>query len=212
LPIDPVVTAMGLTGRSVLECPTGRCIILHYPPADLEPPDLSQVLDSDPNSTEDNGEVYFELASPWCAPAVTDAALSTFNCCTYAVGDIVGLTPGDWINPVPDGNTDNSNPMQILLDSYFRRVKVYQDPTADWEGIERDQDLRRDDVLCYVQTGEESVQFVHVGKVYPLNGKNWLLSKFGCGPIVRAPISASGNHFSGHWTKVWVYRIKVDAL
>jgi hypothetical protein len=212
LRLDAIVTAMGVTGRSVLDCPAGKCILLHYPPVELEAPELSAVLESDPASSEDDGELFEEDGNRWCSAAAKGANLSTFNCCTFAVGDIVGLTPADWVNPVASGNTDDTNPMEILLDSYFQCVKVYPGPTVNWQAIERDQDLHVHDVLCFVQVEPSASQFVHVGKVLPNKGINWLVSKFGCGPLVKASIAATGEHFSGHWTEVRVYRSKGKSI
>ena len=204
--IDPIMTALGVTGRSYLVCPKGKCVILHYPPTEPEAPDLGNVLDLDPDSPEDDGEMYCDEASPWCSVSATGSDLSTFNCCTFAVGDVVGLTPADWINPVSTGNTDDSNPMLILLDSYFIRVKAYAGPDLNWDAIENDDQLQENDVLCYVQTGEKAIEFVHAGKICKNKGHNWLVSKFGLGPLVKAPLRSAGSFFSGHFDVVWVYR------
>jgi len=47
--------------------------------------------------------------------------LDTLNCCAYAVGD---LLEGDWLNPSRRNAANQTDPFQIVLDSYFREVQV----------------------------------------------------------------------------------------
>jgi hypothetical protein len=205
-PLEPIITHVGLTGRSVLACTAGYCVILHYPPAPVEIEDLTSVLEDDPHSDQDNGEVYDDPRSPWCSPNVVPSALNTFNCCTFAVGDVVGLTPRDWIRPIPSGDTYFTAPMEVLLDSFFRRVKIYPAPKSDWSRIENDSDLQEDDVICFVAVGREYTTYTHVGKIFKRLDKNWIISKFGAGPILRTTLRATAAKFSDQFDQVWVYR------
>ncbi len=208
--IEPIRTHLGLTGRSVLACPAGYCVILHYPPAPVDIEDLTDVLEGDPASDEDNGELYYDPNSRWCTAAAMGEARNTFNCCTFAVGDVAGLTPEDWIVPIPSGDAFNTLPMDVILNSYYQRVQAIEGPRINWQAIERDDSLQTDDVLCYVRTTDQYVCYTHVGKIWKQDGRNWLISKFGAGPIIRATVEATGQGFSGEFDKIWIYRQKAD--
>jgi hypothetical protein len=206
--IEPIRTHLGITGRSVLACPAGYCIILHYPPAPVETEDLSTMLEGNPDTDDDSGEVYDDPTSQWCTPSAMGEARNTFNCCTFAVGDVAGLTPDDWILPTPSGDAFNTLPMEVLLDSYYQRVKTFDGPQFDWRAIERDESLQTDDVLCYVRTTDQYRCYTHAGRIWRHDGRNWLISKCGAGPIVRATIEATGLRFWGEFDTIWIYRQK----
>ena len=206
--IESVRSIEGFLGRSLIACPAGPCIVLHFPPKLTDPLDLTTVLEADTDSTADDGELFFEEGNRWCTTPTYAGDQSTFNCCTFAVGDLLGLTTHDWIAPNPSPVTAFTVPMQVVLDSYFQLQRVYPGPDVDWEAAVADVDLQEGDVLCYVRTQSATPEFIHVGKVVKKDGQNWVVSKLGKGPIVAATIKATGREFSGEFDEVRVYRAK----
>ena len=61
--IEPVRTNVGVTGRSVLHCSAGECIILHYPPTFVDIKNLDEALKFNPDSLDDDGECILMLAA-----------------------------------------------------------------------------------------------------------------------------------------------------
>jgi hypothetical protein len=205
--MEPVRTMIGLTGRSLLRCPAGDCIVLHFPPVRVDNREALEIFKRLPGIAEEDAEVHLDPNSRWCQ---YDAryATNTFNCCTYAVGDVVGLTTDDWISCDAIGNTCFTNPMQVLLDSYFERVKVYRPPFI---GMETDPALRAEDVLCFVNTASPRPTYCHAGRVCKRNGTNRLVSKIGEGPILRTSIKAVAMRYSAGFDEIWVYRARGTA-
>lgn len=201
--MDSIQTGRGLVGRSVISCPAGECIILHYP---LRPLTEEQRSDYVNTRTMREGRLA-ETVSPLWSPASSFGSVNgTFNCCTYAVGDVLGLSSSDWLAPNASGDTEDTVPMQIVLDSYYSVVRSYPGPKIDWESIQEDGDLRDDDVLCFVNTSAAKDEYAHVGRIRKRDSANWLVSKLGVGPIVESPIEATGSDFAGQFNDVRIYR------
>jgi len=206
--LEPVRTLAGITGRSVLECPAGSCIILHYPPLHVDLGDLRGFLEESAQTTDEVAEIYSDPANRWSWAETAYRTNNTFNCCTYAVGDVVGLTTDDWVAPSASGDTYYTVPMQIILDSYFDQIRTYRDPSNGWEEVVLDTHLREEDVLCCVSTEGRRPDFAHAGRICKKNGTNWLLSKFGSGPIVRSTLRKVASEYDGLFDQIWVYRAK----
>ncbi len=64
--LEPVRSMIGVTGRSILQCPSGNCIIMHYPPAAVDLGDVGELLAGDPNNPDDDGELYDNPDDRWC--------------------------------------------------------------------------------------------------------------------------------------------------
>jgi hypothetical protein len=218
--IAPVPTQSGLAGRSVVECPAGPCIVLHFPPYEMNPQEsremeefVARMLIGDPSTTADDGELFRDEQHRWCAETDGEVMQSTFNCCTFAVGDVVGLTADDWIMPLECGQADGTFPMQVVLDSYFELAHQYRvdGRPFDWARIESDAELQQDDVLCFVQTlltGGTSTRIVHAGRIWKHKGRNWIASKIGAGPILMTPIETLAREFGGQFDVVRIHRPK----
>ena len=200
--LDPVRTHRGLVGRSALECPAGDCILLHYP---RRLASQAQQAMYDQLETTRTGELFVDDESRWTTHD-GGVPLDTFNCCTFAVGDWLGLSTADWVAPNRTSDTEGTVPMQVVLDSYFKLVREYDHSDLDWQLIEQDAGLENDDVFCFVSTRQGVVEFTHVGRISKVGAQNWLISKLGNGPIVRAPIQATGADFRGQFDGVQVYR------
>lgn len=204
--IEPVRTATGIMGRSILVCPSGDCVIFHFPPVWTDTTDLDSFIESVPEDLAKEIEVYDDPSNPWCRAGMTEVTSNMFNCCTFAVGDVVGLSPRDWINPGPNGDTYYTAPMQVILDSYFARVKMYAIPTVDWRRLEQDVAIHPGDVVCFMKTRDRGPQLVHAGKIRRSQGKNELVSKLGVGPIVRSSLRAVAAEFADDTNEIWIYR------
>lgn len=221
--ISPVPTPSGLVGRSVIECPAGPCIVLHFPPTGLKPEEsremqefVARLLTGDPATSEDDGELFCDQQGRWCQGTDDEVIQSTFNCCTFAVGDVLGLTTDDWIMPLKYGLADNTLPMQVVLDSYFESVRHFrvEDVAFDWTRIELDAELRQTDVVCFVQTvltNGVSTRFVHAGRIWKHEGRNWLVSKIGDGPILVTPIETLAREYVGDFDIIQIHRVKVQS-
>ncbi len=123
----------------------------------------------------------------------------------------MGLTPDDWIAPIANGDTYFTVPMQVILDSYFDRITVYKRPIHDWSVIERDGRLQPQDVICCVDTTTPLIAFVHAGRICKKGDKNWVLSKFGAGPIIKTNIQVVASNYSDMFNEIWVFRAKPNA-
>lgn len=180
--------------RSALLCPAGECVLMHYHPGTLSPI-------RDPACALRPGE-YAQLVhdanSPWFFGAQHGVCLDTFNCCTFAVGDYIGLTVDDWVGVWATGK--HANPMQVILDSYFECL--WSAPAAEaLARFESDATLREGDVVCIFDSS--SGQVTHAGRVDQRDGKNRLLSKFGTGPILNTDLRFPRRFFSGDLVKVF---------
>ncbi|HSG72873.1 MAG TPA: hypothetical protein VLA12_20840 [Planctomycetaceae bacterium] len=219
-PITSLRMDRGLTARSVIDCPTGECIVLHYPvkfvsqPGEIEQffQDLRNLISASPEGGEDDGEVLHDDWDHWSHDQRLGGGQATFNCCTYAVADVAGLTKSDWISPNPIDATDFTIPMKVLLDSFYRSVHIESLNQIDWNTLERDPRIKDGDVFCYVRLGVqgESIgqiqEFTHVGKILRRDDRHWLVSKLGMGPVVRSGLGATGKLFHGEFDQIRVYR------
>jgi hypothetical protein len=180
--------------RTVLELPAGDCLLKHFDKTFEPTHDIRQLL------RDDFAQPYFEN-SAWYEgyPA---KSRRTFNCCTFAVAPFIGLTPDDFLDNHP--TQGYPNPMQVVLDSYFERIRAYS-PSAALAEFPHDAELRQDDVVCTVKTSG-ILGFRHAARVHVGNDQNLLLSKFGQGPILLADLPFTLRCFPGD--EVWVYRYR----
>jgi hypothetical protein len=207
--LEPVRTNLGITGRSVLKCPAGDCVVLHYPPQRYTTAEQARYLRQDPSRPNSEAHLYHDPDNRWCQTDALYPVNNTFNCCAYAVGDAVGLTVDDWIAGEATADTRFINPMQVLLDSYYKRVKVYDQPGPSLGRIANDRELRDEDVLCFVDTrGSHGPVFNHAGRICKRNGINWLVSKYGSGLLVCATIRTVAREYADSFDQVWIYRQK----
>ena len=193
----------GLVGRSVLECPAGECIILHYPrrlPTEEEVSTYTNTL------SVRQGDLAAGAGSPWNTEDSFGGVGGTFNCCTFAVGELLGLSTADWLAPNATGDTNYTVPMRIVLESYFEPIRSYKGPDIDWESIEGDKELRDDDVLCFVNMADSGEEYAHVGRIRKRSVVNLLISKLGIGPNVESPMRATAMDFRGQFRDVRIYR------
>ena len=98
----------------------------------------------------DDGEVVAESGTRWHVDE--PAQLAQFNCCAYAAGDAVGLGPADWLCGEVNPLTDGTNPMQVVLESFYEKVADFAPPfnSGAIEAFEASRLIRNDDVVCLV--------------------------------------------------------------
>ncbi|MEQ9408548.1 MAG: hypothetical protein RIK87_12510 [Fuerstiella sp.] len=192
-------------GRTRCDFPAGPCIVLHYPEVPTKI-DAFDILRGD-----DFGEVVFKPGNVWYAGQEDGYCSSTFNCCTFAVCDYVGLTTADWIatDPMADGFP---TPIAVIIDSYADLICEYSIREAiDLQEFLKDGRLRDNDVVCFERASAESDplrrRFTHVGRVQHHNGVNRLLSKFGQGPIARTNLRFPYRMYPGA-DLIRVYRFR----
>ena len=127
--------------------------------------------------------------------------LTTFNCATYALGDVTELTKTDWLELRPTSWTKGLNPTSLILDSYFSRIATFPWSPDLPTSVETDS-LEPGDVVVFVAPQG----YCHLGKVYELESGNTLVSKLGTGSLVRGSISATANYYARQVTAIQVYR------
>lgn len=206
--MDSLHSLRGITGRSMAMLPTGLCIVMHYPPSAAPAISNDTFLLGDPATPDDDGAVVTTHRGYW-EGKVSDSQndQTRFNCVTFALGETLGLTSRDWIEPLARVETAYSMPAQVILDSYYERIAAYSGESPDWGEIETDTRLTDEDVFCYVleQDGRPKL-FAHMGKIQLWNGKHMLVSKLGYGPIVRCTLKSCGDAYAGQFTTLQVYR------
>ncbi len=203
--VPRVDTSGHVVTRSILRCPRGECLIEHYSDPETTISDFRSLQNGD------FVEFMFDRDSPWFAGQDQGRCSSNFNCCAFAVGDLVGLTPSDWLGTEPTSDS-YASPMAVILDSYFSLVAEFTaDVSVGEEGYESASGLCDLDVVCFERPASDgNLQhriFNHAGQVRKSNGVNRLLCKFGQGPILLTDLRFPGRIFPGA-TMIRVYRFR----
>ena len=204
--LESIYLDCGLAGRYAIFLPAGECVVYRHPPSAAELPDLTPVFVGDPSDDTDNGELYTEDPTSYWGQKMQwdDESQSTFNCCTYAVADVVGLSVNDWVEPRANSSTGFQIPIEVILNSYYELVSVETIP-VNWSGLQQDKALHEGDVVCYVDNRASTV-FAHVGRISKKNNANWMVSKLGLGPVVRATMQVTASGYSDQFSEVRIYR------
>ena len=192
----------------MLDCPAGECILVHFPiREDYIPDKMSDLLVGQEGTTEDDGEIL--QVERWTGGPV--GRLSQFNCCAFAVGDWVGLRPTDWLCGEVNKLTDGSNPMQVMLKSYFRQIAEFPPPftSSAIEAFATDSRLQDEDVVCLV--GSRGPDYPHAMRIKRRKGHNWVLGKFGEDPILWTPLETVGGAYNRQFDQVQVFRFQGGA-
>ena len=195
--LPSVHTGQGLTGRTAVSIGQGTFVLLHHPLQGVEAPNLEQLLGRNTAEPDDDGMIVEDEADLW-VEAANDCATS-FNCCTYAVGADIGLTPYDWVQPIATESTLMINPMQTILENCYKVVCTYQLNSQEtlnaYKSLEGRDDIFDGDVACFVRGSGDSVRFLHAGRIKKKSGRNWLVSKMGAGPIVISTIERTAAYY-----------------
>lgn len=209
--IDPVYSQWHGTEipRTVLSCSAGDCILLHFPVREGYRPDtMSDLLVGKPETNDDNGEMVSDGGEGWRLASPLE--LCQFNCCAYAVGNVIGLGPTDWLSGEENLMTDTTNPMQVVLDSYYERVAEFDPPfsSAAIDAFATSPLLGDGDVVCLA--GSRGPEYPHAARVRRRRGRNWVVGKFGEDPILWTPLETAGGVFEGQFDRVWVFRLRAS--
>lgn len=136
-------------------------------------------------------------------PLLRHSRATTFNCATFALGDIVGLGPNDWIEPLARSDTLYTVPAQVILDSYCQLIAEYSTASADWQQLARDDGLLDGDILCFAFETAGTQSYVHMGKIRKVLGRNLLVSKLGVGPIAEMSLQLCAENYSYDSVKIF---------
>jgi hypothetical protein len=192
--------------RTVLECPAGACILLHFAVReDYQPSVMTDVLFGRPETDADDGQIVAEAKPPWQVERAAEWV--QFNCCTFAVGEAIGLGRSDWLCGEVNPLTDGTNPMQVVLDSYYEQVAEFAPPFSSRaiELFATSSELREDDVVCLV--GSSGPEYPHAMRVRRRGDRHWVVGKFGEDPILWTPLETVGGVYEREFDRVWVFRL-----
>ena len=196
--------------RTVLECPRGACILLHFPiREDYRPGAMTDLLAGRPGTAADDGQIVAEAGTAWHVER--EVQLAQFNCCAYAAGDVIGLGRGDWLCGEVNPLTDGTNPMQVVLESYYEQVAEFAPPFSARaiESFETSTGLRDDDVVCLV--GSHGPDYPHAMRVRRRVDRHWVVGKFGEDPILWTPLATVGAAYEGQFDRVKVFRLAEES-
>lgn len=193
--ISSVRSSGGITGRTMLSLSSGPCVILHYPPTTTPNFSLEGFSPVDNDLNRSPNDVIFAYGET-----------STFNCVTFALGNLVNLQPTDWIEPLPRLDTFYTVPAQVILDSYCSPVASYSVGGVSTEDLGSSKELQPYDIVCYRQNIAGSSPIVHMGRVVKRGARNSLVSKLGTGPIVESTIQLCAERFVAD--SIEIYRPK----
>ena len=143
-----------------------------------------------------------------CAPVGASFAVRRASKMRGAVGDAIGLGRGDWLAGEVNPLTDGTNPMQVVLDSYYEKVAEFPPPFSK-SGInvfETSSAIRDNDVVCLV--GSRGPDYPHAMRVRGRKGRHWVVGKFGEDSVLWTPIATVARAYEGQFDRVWVLRLK----
>jgi hypothetical protein len=130
---------------------------------------------------------------------------TTFNCATFAIGDVIGLSRSDFLTPQAVSFTNMQNPAHVLLQEFFYCLATYPLAEIKWHELDRLETLSDNDVVVFATHGS-SEEYVHLGRIAKWQGRNRMLSKMGRGPIVRGTIERTAQAYEGRFDEIQIYR------
>ena len=201
--LAPIPTPLGISGRRLFRFRSGDCLVLQPPVGNISDDDHKSYRGTD--ETTDLVRLALPASSPWHIDPNRPEEQTTFNCGTFAVGDVIGLTRTDFLDPRAVSITNYQNPAHVLLEQFFERVATFPVGEIDWQELDRLDSLRDDDVVVFATHGSSDA-YVHLGKIAKVNGSNRMVSKMGRGPIVRGTIQRTALVYEGRFDEVQIYR------
>ena len=217
--LESIREDQGIVGRSAITCKTGDCIILHLPPGTNLSADESEAREKSAmlekflevvmqhNDDDKSNDGYIvPVGERWGGQHPTLNTLSTFNCCTYVMGDVLNLDSADWLDTHRRHPNEPQAPVQIVLDSYFRKILVSSTRELDWEELIKSTTLKEDDLICFSINLGKKYRLVHIGFAKKNGPDFWMECKLGPGPIVRATLSAMAKGYAGQFDQVIIFR------
>ena len=201
--LSPVPTSTGISGRRLFRFRRGECIVLR-PPIEL----VSEEEQQRYGDTDDETGLVREVLPPdsrWRVASDRPEEQTTFNCATFAIGDVIGLSRADFLTPQAVSLTNMQNPAHILLEEFFYRVTTVPLAEIKWQDLDRLKSLRDNDVVVFANHGSNE-EYVHLGRIAKWQGRNRMISKMGRGPIVRGTIQRTAQAYEGRFDEIQIYR------
>lgn len=201
--LTPIPTPIGISGRKLFRLRHGDCIVLR-PPIDL----ASDAEQQRYCGTDEETELVRHVPAPdsrWRIDPNRLEEESTFNCATFALGDVIGLTRADFLDPRAVSATNWKNPAHVLLQEFFDRRAVYSLAGIKWSELDQLESLREDDVVVFATHGSDD-EYVHLGRIAKSRGRNRMLSKMGRGPIVIGTLQTTARAYEGRFDEIQIYR------
>lgn len=201
--LDPAPTPIGYSGRTSFRFSRGECIVLR-PPIELVGEDDWQLYNG---VDEEKGLVrhILPVGDRWHVESNRPEQLTTFNCATFAIGEVIGLTRADYLNPQAASFLNGQNPAHILLQEFYSRYATYPLAGINWQQLDEIATLQENDVVVFA-TGGSDREYVHLGKITKWKGRNRMVSKMGRGPIVRGTIKTTAKIYEGRFNEIQIYR------
>ncbi len=217
--LEPVRGTWGLTGRSKISCPAGDCILFHFARTERLltqdaadefseyslPNMLKTALNREDSDAENDGMVV-PPSERWGGQEADKITLATFNCAAYAVGELLDLRDGDWIDTRRRNDTNGTIPFSIVLESYFSEVKRIPASDVNWDALSDSSELQPDDLICFERDYGRWQECMHVGRIRSRRGRNWIESEIGRGPIVLSTLAAVAKAYGPTFDSVVIYR------
>ena len=204
-PLTSVPTSRGITGRRVIQFRGGQCVVFRHPLHSHRPDDVWQAFAKGHEALEPY-EVPPE--DPWYVAPDDVGQLSTFNCATFAIGESIGLTTSDWLEPYVDSAAQGVSPTAVVLEHFYGLVATHPLEQADWEKLDSIPEILDGDVLVLVHRMKNEAEIAHLGKMIKTPGGNRVVSKMGYGPFVQGSIRRTAQQFEGHFNEIQFFRAK----
>ncbi len=201
--LAPVPTQLGISGRRLFRLRHGECIVLRPPIELMSDEEHQRYL-----GTDEEADLVRHVLPPdsvWYVEPNRLEEQSTFNCATFAIGDVVGLSRADFLDPRAASFTNNQNPAYVLLQEFFRCLATYPVAEVNWDELDRLDSFKDDDVVVFATRGSDE-EYVHLGRIAKWEGRNRMISKMGRGPIVRGTIERTAQAYEGRFDEIRIYR------
>ncbi|KAA5546172.1 hypothetical protein FYK55_04560 [Roseiconus nitratireducens] len=201
--LAPIPTPIGVSGRRLFRFGEDECVVIR-PPVEL----VGEVERQQYLGADEETDLVRQVLSPgnrWHTDPSRPEEQTTFNCASFAIGDVIGLSRADFINPRAVAFTNMQNPARVLLQEYFYRLETYPLAAVEWDELDTLESLGDDDVVVFATHGKDD-EYVHLGKIAKVHGRNRMVSKMGRGPIVRGTIQRTAQEYEGRFDEIQIYR------
>lgn len=204
--VDRVRIDGRIVRRSVIHLNAGECVLIEPPPQYLSLADIQKQLIGNPDSDQDNLELYRALPdSLWDIAPADRSDYSTFNCATFAIGENVGLGRNDWLEPLPTDWSHGISPAQVVLDEFYQLIATYSLQADGLTQLDHSTRWIDGDVVVFFNE-RVAGGLLHFAKLETSGHGIRLVGKLGRGPIVRGTLTQTASRFQNEFTQVRVYR------
>lgn len=201
--LAPIPTPIGISGRRLFRFHRGECIVFR-PPTELVSEDEQQRYRGTDEETELVPQVL-PIGSRWRTEPNRPEEQTTFNCATFAIGDVIGLSRADFLEPRAVSFTNRQNAAHVLLQEFYYCLATHPLAEINWHELDQLESLSDNDVVVFATHGS-SEEYVHLGRIAKWQGRNRMTSKMGRGPIVRGTIQRTAKAYEGKFDEIQIYR------